>query len=85
MNYYLAISNCHIKDAEQAACEKFISIKMSLVGTGMLNISLTLIALQQSEEQKRVYNISFSIMQHPEAERSVKVPKEEAWHTAVRV
>lgn len=26
MNYYLAVFNCHIKDAEQAACEKFISI-----------------------------------------------------------
>jgi len=27
MNYYLAVFNCHIKDAEQAACGKFISIR----------------------------------------------------------
>jgi hypothetical protein len=27
MDYYLAEFNCHIKDAEGAACEKFISIR----------------------------------------------------------
>lgn len=30
MNYYLAVFNCHIKDAERAACEKFPKFQTSI-------------------------------------------------------
>ncbi len=68
-------------------CEKIISIQMSLVGTGMLNISLTLIACCCNKAKSRnVFTTYLSqYCRILKAERSVKDPKEETWHTAVRV